>query len=159
MNNKHEFSTDFEFHDYVDTLFCEWRKRKEATEDFDEWKVAEIKHSRKRISELKAEVARLKSGCGKPGHAAVTSDEGTSYCLACELGCQKANLYEQVAELTVCVLNMADALDVYSECRDEGCTCGDGWSHDAAKDVLDDSLVKQVVARLRKELEGRDEDI
>ena len=61
--------------------YCGTRKSVEA-----------LKEKLEAITELEAEVARLKSGCGRPGHAAATSDEGTSYCLACELEGQVAKL-------------------------------------------------------------------
>ena len=42
----HAFETDEEFRAYVDKLYEEWRNRADATEDFDEWKVAEIRRLR-----------------------------------------------------------------------------------------------------------------
>jgi len=40
----------------------------------------------------------LRSLDGKPGHTAVMSDEGTSYCLACELEGQGAKLRKELEE-------------------------------------------------------------
>jgi hypothetical protein len=39
----HSFATDVEFQAYTSQLYEQWRNRVDATEDFDEWKVAEIK--------------------------------------------------------------------------------------------------------------------
>jgi hypothetical protein len=39
----HSFATDAEFQAYTSQLYEQWRNRADATEDFDEWKVAEIK--------------------------------------------------------------------------------------------------------------------
>lgn len=31
---------------------------------------------------------------------------------------------------------LREALAEYATCQDDGCTCGDGWSHDTARDAL-----------------------
>lgn len=43
---EHAFATDEEYRSYVSELFEEWRNRAEATEDFEEWKIAEIRRLR-----------------------------------------------------------------------------------------------------------------
>ena len=34
------------------------------------------------------------------------------------------------------IQELEDGLRHYSECRTDSCTCGDGWSHDAARTLL-----------------------
>ena len=38
-------------------------------------------------------------------------------------------------EITAKLVTAIRALEAYAECGD-GCTCGDGWSHEPAKDAL-----------------------
>ena len=42
---------------------------------------------------------------------------------------------ERLCRLANAAEGMRAALGCYSECYD-GCTCGDGWSHDAARNAL-----------------------
>ena len=45
-------------------------------------------------------ISITEGGCSKPGHTAYTSDEGTCYCLTCELEQQNAALKAQVERLS-----------------------------------------------------------
>lgn len=40
---------------------------------------------------------------------------------------------------------LVEALEFYAECKD-GCTCGDGWSHEAAQEALSDARAKGLIS-------------
>ena len=44
-------------------------------------------------------ISITEGGCGKPGHTAYTSDEGTCYCLTCELEQREAEIMDLEEEI------------------------------------------------------------
>ena len=63
--------------------------------------VREEKRYIERIARLEAENACLtKGGCGKPGHTTCSGDEGTCYCLTCQLEVENAALKARVERLS-----------------------------------------------------------
>ncbi len=52
------------------------------------------------LRRLREQVERLtRGGCGKPGHTTASSDDGTCYCLTCQLESEVERLTAELAEL------------------------------------------------------------
>jgi hypothetical protein len=111
--------------------------------------VREEKRYIERIARLEAENACLtKGGCGKPGHTTFSGDEGTCYCLTCQLEAENTALKAQAERLSAPVSDQ-ERVD-FANCL------SDGDEDHPCEHLYDDTDVNDLIATRVKETDHAD---